>query len=79
MRLPRDEWIWYKKAALVAMAAALVAMAAALVAMAVGWTACTSTTCFLIRFSSVVLGLGWATRASNGFMSQVMSLPPYFV
>eukprot|EP00290_Baffinella_frigidus_P022743 CAMPEP_0180258418 /NCGR_PEP_ID=MMETSP0987-20121128/42397_1 /TAXON_ID=697907 /ORGANISM="non described non described, Strain CCMP2293" /LENGTH=214 /DNA_ID=CAMNT_0022227899 /DNA_START=111 /DNA_END=756 /DNA_ORIENTATION=+ len=45
---------------------------AALVAMAVGWTACTSTTCFLIRFSSVVLGLGWATRASNGFMSQVV-------
>uniref|UniRef100_A0A6U2BJ79 Protein YIPF n=1 Tax=Hemiselmis andersenii TaxID=464988 RepID=A0A6U2BJ79_HEMAN len=46
----------------------------ALVCLGVGWSGCRSTLCLMVRLASVGVGLLWSTRASIGFLAEVV--PP---
>jgi protein YIPF6 len=46
---------------------------AAVLSMVVGWTSCGSELCLATRLGLVLGGLAWSTRASLGFLSEVVS------
>ena len=46
---------------------------AALVCMGVGWSGCSSSVCLVVRFATTGLGLVWSTKASMGFLDEVVS------
>uniref|UniRef100_A0A7S4UT54 Protein YIPF n=1 Tax=Guillardia theta TaxID=55529 RepID=A0A7S4UT54_GUITH len=45
----------------------------ALICMTVGWMKCKKTACVLVRFGMTAIGLIWASRASVGFLNEVVS------
>jgi len=46
---------------------------AALVCMGIGWSGCVSRVCLLVRLSATGVGLLWSTKASMGFLDEVVT------
>mmetsp|Transcript_29168 Transcript_29168/g.58780 ORF Transcript_29168/g.58780 Transcript_29168/m.58780 type:complete len:203 (+) Transcript_29168:117-725(+) len=45
---------------------------ASIVCMMIGWSGCANTLCLILRLGTVLLALMWSTKASQGFLSEVV-------